>query len=132
LKRAITPKSKILILTTPSNPTGSVYSKEELEAIADILKGTDIIVFSDEMYEKLVYGDVEFTSTASISEDMFNRTVTINGLSKSVAMTGWRFGYLATPNIELVKAMNRFQSQSTSNVNSITQICSYKRVSMVL
>ncbi len=90
LKRAITPKSKILILTTPSNPTGSVYSKEELEAIADILKGTDIIVFSDEMYEKLVYGDVEFTSTASISEDMFNRTVTINGLSKSVAMTGWR------------------------------------------
>ncbi|NPA61819.1 MAG: pyridoxal phosphate-dependent aminotransferase [Epsilonproteobacteria bacterium] len=126
LKRAITPKSKILILTTPSNPTGSVYSKEELEAIADILKGTDIIVFSDEMYEKLVYGDVEFTSTASISEDMFNRTVTINGLSKSVAMTGWRFGYLATPNIELVKAMNRFQSQSTSNVNSITQSAAIK------
>jgi len=60
------------------------------------------------MYEKLVYGDVEFTSTASISEDMFQRTITINGLSKSVAMTGWRFGYLATPKVELVKAMNRF------------------------
>jgi aspartate aminotransferase len=126
LKKAITPKSKILILTTPSNPTGSVYSRGELEAIGEVLKGTDILVFSDEMYEKLVYGDVEFTSTASISEDMFQRTITINGLSKSVAMTGWRFGYLATPKVELVKAMNRFQSQSTSNINSITQVAAIK------
>ena len=126
LKKAITPKSKILILTTPSNPTGSVYSRGELEAIGEVLKGTDILVFSDEMYEKLVYGDVEFTSTASISKDMFQRTITINGLSKSVAMTGWRFGYLATPKVELVKAMNRFQSQSTSNINSITQVAAIK------
>ncbi len=126
LKKAITPKSKILILTTPSNPTGSVYSRGELEAIGEVLKGTDILVFSDEMYEKLVYGDVEFTSTASISEDMFQRTITINGLSKSVAMTGWRFGYLATPKVELVNAMNRFQSQSTSNINSITQVAAIK------
>ncbi len=121
LKNAITPKTKVLVITTPSNPTGSVYSKKELEAIAEVLKDTNIIVFSDEMYEKLVYGDVKFTPLASISEDMFQRTVTINGLSKSASMTGWRFGYLATPNVELVKAMNKLQSQSTSNISSITQ-----------
>jgi len=120
LKAAITPKTKMLILTSPSNPTGSVYTKEELEAIAEVLKGTDILVASDEMYEKLVYG-VTFTAAASISEDMYQRTITINGLSKSVAMTGWRFGYLATPNKELIAAMNKLQSQSTSNINSITQ-----------
>ena len=120
LKDAITSKTKMIILTTPSNPTGSVYSKEELEALAEVLKGTDIIVVSDEMYEKLVYG-IEFVAAASISEDMYQRTVTVNGLSKSVAMTGWRFGYLATPNKELIAAMNKLQSQSTSNINSITQ-----------
>ncbi len=120
LKDAITPKTKMLILTSPSNPTGSVYSKEELEALAEVLKGTDILVASDEMYEKLVYG-IDFTATASISEDMYQRTVTINGLSKSVAMTGWRFGYLASPNKALIAAMNKLQSQSTSNINSITQ-----------
>ena len=120
LKEAITPKTKMMILTTPSNPTGSVYTKEELTALADVLKGTDILVASDEMYEKLVY-DGEFTSVASISEDMFNRTITINGLSKSVAMTGWRFGYLAAKDTELIKAMKKLQSQSTSNICSITQ-----------
>jgi aspartate aminotransferase len=73
------------------------------------------------MYEKLVYDGKKFTSAAAISPDMFARTVTINGLSKSVAMTGWRFGYLASPNKELIKAMNNLQSQSTSNINSITQ-----------
>ena len=120
LKNAITPKTKMVILTTPSNPTGALYLKEELIALAEILKGTDIYVASDEMYEKLVY-DKEFTSVASISEDMYQRTITINGLSKSVSMTGWRFGYLATPNEELIKAMKNLQSQSTSNINSITQ-----------
>ncbi|UFH58322.1 pyridoxal phosphate-dependent aminotransferase [Sulfurovum mangrovi] len=120
LNAAITPKTKMIILTTPSNPTGSVYSKAELESLAEVLKGTEIIVASDEMYEKLVYG-IDFVATASISEDMFQRTVTINGLSKSVAMTGWRFGYLATPNKALISAMNKLQSQSTSNINSITQ-----------
>ena len=121
LKAAITPKTKVLVLTTPSNPTGSIYSREELAELGEVLKGTDILIASDEMYEKLVY-DAKFTATASISEDMFNRTVTINGLSKSVAMTGWRFGYLATPNKELIAAMNKLQSQSTSNINSITQM----------
>lgn len=124
LKGAITPKTKMLILTTPSNPTGSVYSKVELEEIAEVLKGTDIWVVSDEMYEKLVYDGLEFTATASISDDMYKRTITVNGLSKSVAMTGWRFGYLATPNQELIKAMTKLQSQSTSNINSITQYAS--------
>ena len=120
LQHAISDKTKMLILTTPSNPTGALYSKEELLALAEVLQGSDIIVASDEMYEKLVY-EKDFISVASINEDMFNRTVTINGLSKSVAMTGWRFGYLATPNMELVKAMKNLQSQSTSNINSITQ-----------
>ncbi len=121
LKDAITPKTKMLILTTPSNPTGSIYSKDELEELAEVLKGTEIFVCSDEMYEKLIYDGERFTSVASINEDMFKRTITVNGLSKSVAMTGWRFGYLATPNSELIGAMKRLQSQSASNINSITQ-----------
>ncbi|WP_188108554.1 pyridoxal phosphate-dependent aminotransferase [Sulfurimonas lithotrophica] len=120
LKAAITPKTKMLILTIPSNPTGAVYSKDELTAIAKVLEGTDIMVASDEMYEKLTY-DGEFVSCASISDDMYKRTVTINGLSKSVAMTGWRFGYMAAADTELVKATKKLQSQSTSNINSITQ-----------
>ncbi len=120
LQAAITPKTKMLILTTPSNPTGSLYTKEELTALAQVLEGSDILVASDEMYEKLVY-DQAFSAAASISDDMFQRTITINGLSKSVAMTGWRFGYLATPNKELISAMNKLQSQSTSNICSITQ-----------
>ena len=120
LKNAITPKTKALILTTPSNPTGAVYSKSELEALAEVLKDTNILVISDEMYEKLVYGET-FYATASISEDMLKRTITVNGLSKSVAMTGWRFGYCASKISELNKAMIKLQSQATSNINSITQ-----------
>ncbi|MCD4758871.1 MAG: pyridoxal phosphate-dependent aminotransferase [Arcobacteraceae bacterium] len=121
LKAAITPKSKMLVLTTPSNPTGSVYTKEELIGLAEVLKDTNITVISDEMYEKIIYDNLDFTAVASISEDMYNRTITINGLSKSVAMTGWRFGYLASKDKALVKAMKKLQSQSTSNINSITQ-----------
>ncbi len=120
LQAAITPKTKKKVLTSPSNPTGSIYNRDELTEIAQVLEGTDILVASDEMYEKLIYEE-GFTSTASISDDMFQRTITINGLSKSVAMTGWRFGYLATPKKELISAMNKLQSQSTSNINSITQ-----------
>jgi len=120
LKNTITPKTKMLILTSPSNPTGAVYSKEELSALAEVLKNTDIWVVSDEMYEKLIY-EGEFCATASINEDMLQRTITVNGLSKSHAMTGWRFGYLATKNKDLVKAMTKLQSQMTSNINSITQ-----------
>lgn len=120
LKAALSKKTKMLILTTPSNPTGAVYTKEELTALADVLKGTDVLVASDEMYEKLLYKG-EFTSTASINDDMFQRTITINGLSKSVAMTGWRFGYMASANTEIIKATKKLQSQSTSNINTLTQ-----------
>ncbi len=121
LESAITEKTKMIILTSPSNPTGSVYSHEELERLAKVLEGTNIWVVSDEMYEKLLFGNTKFVSAASISEDMFKRTITVNGLSKSVAMTGWRMGYLASANRELVKKMISLQSQSTSNINSITQ-----------
>ncbi|WP_323586638.1 pyridoxal phosphate-dependent aminotransferase [Aliarcobacter butzleri] len=121
LKKAITPKTKILMLNTPSNPTGSIYSKEELTAIGKVLEGTDIIVFSDEMYEKIIFNGKKFTAAAEVSADMYNRTVTINGLSKAVAMTGWRFGYVATPNVALAKAMIKLQGQVTSNINTMTQ-----------
>lgn len=121
LKNAITDKTRMLVLTTPSNPTGSIYTKEELTALGKVLEGTDILVASDEMYEKLTYKGT-FTSCAAVSDDMFKRTITINGLSKSVAMTGWRFGYMAAHDTELIKATKKLQSQSTSNINSITQL----------
>lgn len=120
LRQAITPRTKALVLTTPSNPTGMVYTKQELESIAQVLHGSDIVVIADEMYEKLLY-DGEFVSVGSISQDMFERTITINGLSKSVAMTGWRMGYCACADTTLIKLMTNLQSQCTSNINSITQ-----------
>ncbi|MDR3345717.1 MAG: pyridoxal phosphate-dependent aminotransferase [Campylobacteraceae bacterium] len=121
LKDAITPKTKLFILNNPSNPTGSVYTKKELEGLADVLKGTKVLVVADEIYEKLLFGDATFTSFASLSEDAYQRTITINGLSKSAAMTGWRFGYLATPNKEIAGAVKKLQSQSVSNITSIIQ-----------
>lgn len=121
LKAAITPKTKVLLLNTPSNPTGAVYTKEELTALGKVLEGTDILVFSDEMYEKIMYNGKKFTAAAEVSEDMYKRTVTINGLSKAVAMTGWRFGYIATPDVSLAKALTKLQGQVTSNINTMTQ-----------
>ncbi|WP_258237401.1 pyridoxal phosphate-dependent aminotransferase [Arcobacter sp. AHV-9/2010] len=121
LKKAITKKTKILMLNSPSNPTGAIYSKDELLALGEVLKGSDIIVISDEMYEKLSYKGKKFTATAEVSEDLYNRTITVNGLSKSVAMTGWRFGYLAVPDVKVAKAITKLQGQATSNINSITQ-----------
>lgn len=120
LKEAITPNTKLLVLNSPSNPTGSIYSKKELQDIAEVLKDTNIWVLSDEIYERLIYGG-EFVSAGSISHDMLERTITLNGLSKSVAMTGWRMGYLATKDATLRKLMVTLQSQSISNINSITQ-----------
>lgn len=120
LKTAITPKTKILILNNPSNPTGALYTKDELMALAKVLEGTNVVVLADEMYEKLVY-DGEFTAFASLSEDALNRTVTINGLSKCAAMPGYRFGYSASKNKELNKLMKNLQGQCTSNICSITQ-----------
>ncbi len=121
LKAAISPKTKALLINTPSNPTGCIYSKEELTALAEVLKGTNILVVSDEMYEKIIFDGKTFTSVASVSEDMYKRTITVNGLSKAASMTGWRFGYLACPIKEITNAIVDFQGQSTSNINSITQ-----------
>lgn len=120
LKAAITPKTKVLMLNSVGNPCGGIYSRSELEAIADVLKGTEIMVLSDEIYEKLIY-EGEFVAAASVSADMFERTVTINGLSKCAAMPGWRFGYMASPKAELISACKKLQSQSTANIASIVQ-----------
>ncbi|AQW87554.1 aspartate aminotransferase, aminotransferase, classes I and II [Campylobacter pinnipediorum subsp. caledonicus] len=120
LKDAITDKTKVFCLNHPNNPTGSVYTKDELLEFAEILKDTNIIVLSDEIYEKLTY-DTEFVAVASISDDMFKRTVTINGLSKCGAMPGWRFGYMASVMDELNAAVKKLQSQSTSNISTLTQ-----------
>lgn len=121
LRAAITPKTKMLVLTSPSNPTGMVYSKDELLSLYEVIKDTDIVVVSDEIYERLVYDNVIYTSAGSINDDMLNRTITINGLSKSLAMTGWRMGYAASKDKKLIKMLNNLQSQSTSNISSITQ-----------
>lgn len=120
LKNTITTKTKLLILNSPNNPCGSIYSKDELTSLAEVLKDTNIIIASDEIYEKVNYKG-EFCATASISEDMFKRTITINGLSKCGAMPGWRFGYMASANDELNTAIKKLQSQSTSNISSIVQ-----------
>ena len=121
LESAITKKSKILVLTSPSNPTGMIYSRDELEAIYGIIKGTDIVIISDEIYEKLVYDNLKYTSIGAINDDLLQRTITINGLSKSFAMTGWRVGYAASKDKVLIALMNNLQSQSTANINSIAQ-----------
>lgn len=121
LQRVMTPRTKLLILNSPSNPVGSIYSKEELSALAKVLEGTKITVLSDEMYEKLRYDNVEFHAFASVSKDALQRCVTINGLSKCGAMPGWRFGYMASKNKDLISAVKRLQGQSTSNICTITQ-----------
>ncbi|MSN96820.1 pyridoxal phosphate-dependent aminotransferase [Campylobacter sp. FMV-PI01] len=121
LKKAITNKTKLIIFNMPSNPTGAVYSKDEIASLGEVLKDTNIIVASDEIYEKLTY-EGDFTSVASVSEDLFKRTITINGLSKCGAMPGWRFGYMASANEEIIKACKKLQSQSTSNISSLVQI----------
>ncbi len=120
LKDAITDKTVMLLLNSPNNPGGFTYSPDELAAIAKVLKGTDIMVLSDEIYERLVYGDTKFVSFASLSEDAYNRTLTVNGFSKAFAMTGWRLGYTAGP-IDAIKAMGRLQSHMTQNAVAFAQ-----------
>lgn len=120
LRAALTPRTKMLILNSPSNPTGSVYSRDELAALGKVLEGTNVWVVSDEMYEKLLY-EGEFCSTAFASEDLLQRTIVVNGVSKSAAMTGWRMGYCACKDKKLIKLMDNLQGQCTSNINSITQ-----------
>lgn len=120
LESKITKKTKAIILNSPSNPTGLTYNKKTLEAIAEIALKHDIYIISDEIYEKLVYDGTEFISIASLSKEIKDKTIVINGLSKSHAMTGWRIGYAAGPR-DIIKAMTNIQSQSTSNPTSIAQ-----------
>jgi len=120
LKRAITPKTKALVLNSPSNPTGSAYTKKDLERIAEIAISSNFFVISDEIYEKIVYEGFEFRSIASLGEEIRKRTIIVHGVAKTYAMTGWRIGYTAGPE-EIISAMNNIQSQSTSNPTSISQ-----------
>ena len=121
LEKAITPKTKWLILNSPSNPSGAAYSRAELKALTDVLvKHPHVWVLSDDMYEHLVYDDFEFTTPAQVEPKLYDRTLTMNGVSKSYCMTGWRIGYGAGPE-QLIKAMAKLQSQSTSNPSSIAQ-----------
>lgn len=121
LKSVLSGKTKAIVLNSPNNPTGTVYSKKDLETIAKFAEENDLIIISDEIYEKLIYGKEEHISIASLNEDAFKRTIVINGFSKAYAMTGWRIGYAACYNEELVKVMNNIQSHITSNTNSIAQ-----------
>ena len=120
LKKAITAKTKAIILNSPSNPTGAAYTLDELKGLAEVLKGTEIIVISDDIYEKVVYDDFRFSNMANVGEEMKEKTIVVNGLSKSHAMTGWRMGYAAGPD-NVIAAMTEIQSQSTSNATSIVQ-----------
>ena len=120
LEAAITPKTKMLILCNPSNPTGSAYSKKELEALAKIVLKNNFYVLSDEIYEKLVYDDFQFVSFASLDPEIKKQTILVNGISKTYAMTGWRIGYTAGPE-NIVNAINKIQSHTTSHASSISQ-----------
>jgi len=120
LNKALTPKTKALIVNSPSNPTGSAYTKSELERIAEIAISKSFFVISDEIYEKIVYDGFQFTSIASLSDEMKKKTIIVHGVAKTYAMTGWRIGYTAGPE-EVISAMNNIQSQSTSNPTSIAQ-----------
>ncbi len=122
-KNAITAKTKCLILNTPNNPTGAVYSEEEIKAIAKVAEENNIYVISDEIYEKLVYDGEKHYSIAQYSEKMKDLTIIINGMSKTYAMTGWRIGYLAAP-VAIAKAISSMQSHTTSNACSISQYAS--------
>ncbi len=120
VEEAITDKTKALVLNTPSNPTGMIYTEEELRAIADVVVKKDIYVVADEMYEYLIYGNEKHVSIASFNEEIYKRTITCSGLSKSYAMTGWRIGYTGS-SPEIAKLMSSIQSHATSNPNSIAQ-----------
>jgi len=120
LKAAVTPKTRILMLNSPSNPTGSVYTRAELEALVDVLEPTEVAVLSDEIYEQLTYGDAKPTCVATLRPWLRDRTITVSGASKSYAMTGWRIGWAIAPPA-VVKAMDTIQSQETSCPSSVSQ-----------
>lgn len=120
LRQAITPKTKLLIFNSPSNPTGVVYTPEEVRALAAVVLASDIWVVADEIYEKILYDGAQHLSMGAVSDAMFERTIVSNGFAKAYAMTGWRLGYLAGP-VALIQAANTLQSHSTSNVCTFAQ-----------
>lgn len=128
LEKVVTSKTKAIILNTPNNPTGAVYSRSELVEIAEFAEKYNIIIISDEIYEKLIYGEKKHISIASISQDAYERTIVINGLSKSYAMTGWRLGYCGASE-KIARLMTNIQSHMTSNVCSITQYAAIEALS---
>jgi aspartate aminotransferase len=119
-ENAMTPRTKMLIMNSPGNPTGSVYTREELEAIVNVAAEEDIYVLSDEIYEKLVYDEAKHVSIGSLSKEAYDLTITVNGFSKSYAMTGWRLGYLAAPDA-VARAVDSIQSHTSSNPSSFSQ-----------
>ena len=120
LEAKVTPRTKALVLNSPSNPTGALYTRETLEAVADVAKRHGFLVISDEIYEQLVYGETPFMSIVSAAPDIADQTLVVNGVSKAFSMTGWRIGYAGGPKA-LIAAMSVIQSQSTSNPTSISQ-----------
>ncbi|PHS36633.1 MAG: aspartate aminotransferase [Alkaliphilus sp.] len=127
LVKAITPKTKALLLNSPSNPTGSIYTKNELEAIVQVAIDNNILIISDEIYEKLVYDNEKHISIASLNDKVKDITIVVNGVSKAYAMTGWRIGYTAS-NTEIANLMSKIQSHSTSNPNTIAQHASVEGI----
>ncbi len=119
-EEAMTPATKMVIINTPGNPTGAIYTKEELLALGEIALGEDIVILSDEIYEKLVYGESKHVSIASLSQELYDLTITVNGFSKAYSMTGWRLGYTAAPK-PLADAIEKIQNHTTSNANSFSQ-----------
>ena len=119
LRAALTPRSRVLVINTPSNPTGSVYTRDELEGIAGVASSAGLTVISDEIYEKILYGGARHESIGAM-QGMRDRVVTVNGVSKAYAMTGWRIGYMGGPK-EVIEAASKVQSQATSNPNSVAQ-----------
>lgn len=129
LEKHISAKTKCFILNSPSNPTGCVYNESELKEIARICVDKKVFVISDEIYEKIIFDNLKHTSIASLGKDIYDYTITINGLSKSYSMTGWRIGYLAGP-VDIVEAISKFQDHSTSNPVSISQKAAIAALSM--
>lgn len=120
LRQAITPKTKLFVLNSPSNPTGMVYTPDEIKALAEVIIDADIFVVSDEIYEKILYDGAEHLSIGSLGKEIFDRTLISNGFAKAYSMTGWRIGYLAGP-VEIIKAASSIQGHSTSNVCTFAQ-----------
>jgi aspartate aminotransferase len=121
LRKALTPKSRALILNSPNNPTGAVYSAKALEGIAAVVREAGLVVISDDIYEHLIFGQGRYVSLLHVAPDLKDRVIVVNGLSKSHCMTGWRCGFAGGP-AEVISAMGRFQSQATSHPSSITQL----------